>query len=60
VIAAATGQSFMKFGTGDLMKNFTLRSMFILFTVTQNVLYVNSSMKGSHCCFAMATLDSDM
>jgi len=45
----------MKFGTGVLMKNFTLRSMFVLFTVIQNVLYLNSSMKG----IAVATLNSD-
>lgn len=57
--AAATGQIFMKFETRDLMTNFALRSMFILLTVIQNVLYLNSSMKGTHCCIAMAALNSD-
>jgi len=41
------------------MTNFALRSMFILLTVIQNVLYLNSSMKGTHCCIAMAALNSD-
>jgi len=60
VSAAATGQIFMKFETGDLMKNFILRSMFILLTVIQNVLYLNRSMKGTHCYIAMAALNNDM